>query len=124
MNRQDYRLQVSQRGDCFLNRVRNVVELEVEEDRHVVLGDANDAFVTVGAEELQAEFQPTDEFSQVPGKGCGAVDVLSVDGNKNGIHMAGVTSSVAGWDTTGAAGRSKTSSRLRIDQMRARITSQ
>ena len=55
MDGQDRRFEAGERLDGFFYRVRDIVQLEVEEDRHLALGDAQDALVPVGAEKLEPE---------------------------------------------------------------------
>ncbi len=79
MDGQDRRLEVSKGLDRLLDGVRDIVELEVQEDRRLVLGDAEHALLTIGAEELEAELYARGEAADVASNGDRAVNILRVE---------------------------------------------
>jgi hypothetical protein len=62
------------------NGVRDIVELEVEEDLEAQGGKVIDDTGAVTGEELEAEFYPAEVASEGPGKGEGLLSGLDVEG--------------------------------------------
>src|SRR5690348_16322793 len=96
MDREDRRTQVCKRCDRLLDRVRNVVQLEVEKDRHLALGKPENAVVAMRAEELEPELQARGDSPDVARDRCCPVNVRRVDRNEDRSH-AGSSSSSTGW---------------------------
>src|SRR6185369_11311736 len=116
-----------QRLHGLFDRVGNVVKLEIEENRKLVLGDPEHAFMAVGTEELEAELHSAGNAENGAGQRRGPVNVGRIDCDEDRLHAAGSPSSAgsgSGEATDPACCRSKTSIRRRAFHMRARWISQ
>jgi hypothetical protein len=76
--------EAAQRPDRARDRVRDVVQLEVEEDRWADLAHPPHALRAVRAHELEAELQATDRACERSTKGESAIEVGPVDGAEDG----------------------------------------
>ena len=92
MDGEDRRFERPQCLDRLSDRVRDVVELEIEEDRQAELRHFPDAVAAVGGEELESELEAADVVAHPPGDGLGALQIRCVDGNEDrAFHDAGET---------------------------------
>src|SRR5689334_24714823 len=105
--------------------VGDVVKFEVEEDRHLALGDPKHALLAVGAEEFETELHSAGDAEHVASERCGAVNVRRVDGDEDRVHATGSFASASfSAGSEAARVRSCASMRLRADHSLARMISQ
>src|SRR4051794_15738656 len=124
MNGENRRFERRDRFDGLGHGVRDVVQLEVQENRQLAFGDSQHAFVTVGAEELEAQLHSGRNAAHFARDCRRPMNVGRIYGDEDRAHMTGETSSVDRGVTAGAAWlRSRASIRRWRDQMRVRMIS-
>ena len=106
MNREDRGLDGAERLHRLGDRVRNIVQLQVQKDRQAKLCHVAHALLAVGAEEFEAQLQAADVRARPRGDRFGAGDVGRVDRDIDRAHIecpsgAGVSTGSA---TTGTMG--------------------
>src|SRR6185312_11323736 len=126
VNGEDRRVQRSQRLDRFCDRVRDVVELEIEENRQAQFTNSPDAVWTLSREELQPKLETAGIFVDGFGDLLGAVEVGRIDCDEDRVQTTGSCSSATAVSGGNAARRLRSiaSIRRRCDQRRVRSTDQ
>src|SRR5688572_29003010 len=100
-----------QRLDRLADRIGDVVELEVEEDRQAELGHLAHTVAAVGGEEFETELEPADMVADLCRDRLRALEIGSVDRDEDrAAHEAGrAVPSLAARDSvasaTGSPGR-------------------
>ena len=91
---QDRRLERRQRLHRLGDRIGDVVELQIEEDRQAELAELGDPRRAVGGEEFQPELEPAGDASDGSRDVAGPGQIGRVDRDENRAHMAEAASSV------------------------------
>ena len=78
------RAQVDRRSQGAGDGVRNVVELEIEEQRHAA-GDRPHPVGPVGGEELLADLDAADQAGELPRQGRRAAQIMGVEGDEDPV---------------------------------------
>lgn len=88
------RRQRHERAQALRHRVGNVVQLEIEKNRHAFIGDGTITLGAMGIEKFHAELHIADVAAQAIDEKAGAAKVRRIEGHANGIgagHGAGAS---------------------------------